>query len=350
LKALLPFSWLYGLILWLRNWCYDTGIIKTVRVSVPVISVGNMTAGGTGKTQMVEYLIRYYLSKGKKIAVLSRGYRRKTEGLIAIGSGDTNRGTATMIGDEPFQIAKKFPEVTVIVESKRVISARLAVEKYGVDVIILDDGFQHRALDRDLDIVMMNGEQPPEEILMLPAGLRREPLRGLRRADVVAVTGLHNGRNGVEVEYRKDGHTSKSQLERGLKIGVNTVPLALRKIFGDGAVDWNLLNGKTCIAFSGIANPERYEKCLYSLGLKVKEFIRFPDHHSFSGNDVEKIQESVNKHKPEFVITTEKDSVRLFELKELGEKLKERLYFLEIEMCVTDGEIEFKKVLDRVIK
>jgi len=353
-KALLPFAWLYGLILWTRNWCYDTGIFKTVRVSVPVISVGNMTAGGTGKTPMVEYLIRYCLSKGKKVAVLSRGYRRKTEGLIAIGAGETSRGTAEMIGDEPFQIAKKFPDVTVIVEAKRVVSARVAIEKYGADVILLDDGFQHRSLGRDLDIVMMSGDVPPEQIQMLPAGMRREPLSGLRRSDVLAVSGLKKSGNGIEVDFKVNEtfgeHTANFPLQKGIRIEVNTVPLGLHSIFGNETVAWNLLKGKACVAFSGIANPERYEKCLYSLGLKVKDFIRFPDHHSYSGNDLRKIQDSVTKHKPEFVISTEKDSVRLYDCTEMDQSLKERLFFLEIEMCVSNGEDEFKSVLDRVIK
>ena len=181
----LPFSWLYGAVISLRNLFYDTGIFRIEEIDVPIISVGNLSTGGTGKTPFVEFLLRYLLGKDKIVAVLSRGYGRKTRGTVVIDQSTLAHCTAESVGDEPYQIARKFPGAIVIVDESRVRGARIAKEKYRVDAIILDDGFQHRALKRNLDIVMIDGKNPITEMAMLPAGLRREPLVALRRADLL---------------------------------------------------------------------------------------------------------------------------------------------------------------------
>lgn len=185
---LLPFSWLYGLTMILRNWCFEVGVFHVEQVSVPVISVGNMTAGGTGKTPMVEYLIRFYLKAGNKVAVLSRGYQRDTNGTQIVSDGSNLEMTAEESGDEPYQIARKFPNVMVIVDEKRSRAAQIAINRFQPDVILLDDGFQHRGIERQLDIVMIDGRKALDRISLLPVGLRREPLSGLQRANLMAIS------------------------------------------------------------------------------------------------------------------------------------------------------------------
>ncbi|MBI3193612.1 MAG: tetraacyldisaccharide 4'-kinase [Ignavibacteriae bacterium] len=333
-NLLLPFSWLYGLIIWIRNRCYDAGLFKVERVSVPVISVGNMTAGGTGKTPFVEYLVRYYSEKGKRVAVLSRGYKRSSVGTVAVGSDESNRGNAESLGDELFQIARKFPNATVIADEKRIRSAKLAVGKYQAEIIVLDDGFQHRSLGRDLDIVML-GSIPLRNIPLLPAGLRREPMSGLRRANVIVESGtavpLPSGFNSL------------------LKIRTEIKVKCLKQVFRNGLFEPNELTGMNVVTVSGIANPERFHTTLESLGLIIKELVRYPDHHRFLLSDLMKIQTVFEKQHAEYIITTEKDAVRLLAMKEAETMFHERLLYVEIEMEIRQGKTEFQKILDSIM-
>ncbi|MBI5214492.1 MAG: tetraacyldisaccharide 4'-kinase [Ignavibacteriae bacterium] len=334
-NLLRPFSWLYGFIVWIRNWCYDVGLFKIERVTVPVISVGNMTAGGTGKTPFVEYLVRYCSSKGKRVAVLSRGYKRNSQGTIAVGSGEVYRGNADSLGDELFQIARKFPNATVIADEKRIRSAKLAVKKYQAEVILLDDGFQHRSLGRNLDIVMVSGSTPLENIPLLPAGLRREPMSGLKRANVIV-------ESGTTVQ-------SLSDFDSIMKIKTEVKVKHLKQVFRNGLFEPKEMQGKTVIAVSGIANPERFHSTLESLGLNVRESLRFSDHHRFSIDDLKKIQSSSEKEQTEYIITTEKDAVRLLGMKEAETMFHERLLYVEIEMEIRQGKTEFHTMLDSII-
>ncbi|TAK67904.1 MAG: tetraacyldisaccharide 4'-kinase [Bacteroidetes bacterium] len=333
-RLLLPFSWIYGLAVWIRNLLFDAGILKIEKVSVPVISVGNMVAGGTGKTPMVEYLVRHFMEHGKNVAVLSRGYKRASKGTVAIGAKEKNRGNAGMLGDELFQLARKFSQLTVIAGTKRVYSAKLAIERYGADVIVLDDGFQHRALARELDIVMMSSEQPLDKIPMLPAGMRREPLSSLKRASVIALSEGTFGRTGLP---------SRPVIQWKVE------PVQLRQVVGEKIIELSSLKDKQCISFCGIANPHRFRGTLETLGLIVQDFIPFPDHHSFSEMDIRKIQQSVEEHQAEIIITTEKDAARLLSKPESGTILGSQLYYLAIELRVIQGEQEFHQIIDSII-
>ncbi len=345
-NLLLPFAWLYGFIVWLRNKCYDVGVFKVERVSVQVISVGNMTAGGTGKTPFVEYLVRYCLNKGKRVAVLSRGYKRISKGTVAVGFQDSNRGNASMLGDELYQIARKFPNVTVVADEKRTRSATIAIEKYQAEIILLDDGFQHRSLRRDLDIVMMPN-QSLQEIPMLPAGLRREPLSGLKRANVLVDSWSGVGTPSQPREL--GGRSTPDQNPSCLKINTEVKMKRLKQVFRNGLFEPNELKGTNVIAVSGIANSERFISTLDSLGLIIKEFIRFADHHQFSVSDLKKIQSAFEKHQATYIITTEKDAVRLLQMKEAETMFHERLLYGEIEIEIREGKTEFHNMINSMI-
>ena len=186
LKILLyPFSILYGFIIVIRNLFFDIGIFKTRKVNVPVISIGNITAGGTGKTPIVEYLTQYFLEQNHKVAVISRGYKRKTKGTVVVSDGKLLIYNASECGDEPLQIASKFPEAIIIVDENRYRAAKLAEEKFKCDIILMDDGFQHRNLHRDFDVVVIDVTKPPNKEGLLPSGFKREPLSSLKRADAI---------------------------------------------------------------------------------------------------------------------------------------------------------------------
>jgi tetraacyldisaccharide 4'-kinase len=181
-KLLFPFSLLYWLVSAVRNWFFDIGFLKSEKVSVPVISVGNISAGGVGKTPFIELLIDNSTTLGR-LSVVSRGYGRKSAGTVVVSDGRGKIASVENSGDEPIQLALKFPKVIVVVDEQRVRGARKAIE-LGAEVILLDDGFQHRYLHRDLDIVLLTSKEILKGDIMLPAGNRREPWKSDRKSVV----------------------------------------------------------------------------------------------------------------------------------------------------------------------
>ena len=337
----MPFSWVYGAVMSVRNYCYDKRIFRVEKAGIPVISVGNMTSGGTGKTPFVEYLVRYFLARNKRVAVLSRGYGRESAETVAIGAGETDRGTASRIGDEPFQMARKFPNITVVADTDRVRGAAVAHKQHSAQVIILDDGFQHRALARDLDIVMINADSDVNMIPMLPAGLRREPLSGLRRADLVAYS-------SKTMDGITETRTSKVQMP---SINVGFKPKCFRSVPSMSEVPLSELAGKVCVAFCGIAEPESFKTMLRKLHAEPGEFFVFGDHHRYTSGELESIRNSAKARENTGIVTTEKDSAR-FEPKDIAivtDNGKIPLYFLEIEAVILEGAELLNSMLDKTL-
>ena len=331
---------MYTAGIWFRNALYDKGIFRVRPVGVPVISVGNLTAGGTGKTPVVEYLLRYLLKHGKKVAVISRGYKRSTSGTFIVSDGRQIFGTAKVSGDEPYQMARKFPSTVVIVDEVRGRAARVAVNIHRADVIVLDDAFQHRSIARDLDIVMIDGQTILKEIPMLPAGIRREPLSALRRADILVVS-----RSG-DLNFQKEGFKQYS-----------TAPIAKVEFKPKSLVHWSTLKsiscsdikGQSCIAFCGIGNPMSFHNILKSIGFTVIEFIRFPDHHRYSSPNLKTIEEKFRSSNAQMIVTTEKDAVRLSPDETGIFSFTKSLYYLEIEAEIVEGELVFHQMIDATL-
>ena len=336
-----PFSWLYGIVVSLRNFCYDRKIFRIEKAGIPVISVGNMTVGGTGKTPLVEYLVRYLSGKGKKVAVLSRGYGRSASQQYAVGAGETDRGNAASLGDEPYQIAKKFPHATVIANPSRRDAARVAVQNYGAEIVVLDDGFQHRVLARNLDILVINGDNPIEKEPLLPAGRRREPLSALRRANVIA----YSWKNGKKKDLVKLSVNNTPSINVGFK------PLCFRSLDGSSPIGLSDLKGKACVAFCGIADPAPFREMLEQCGLVIKDFLKFPDHHVFAPTDFARIVRATESNSVDCIITTEKDAARLSAAdREIFLQRKDsRSCYLEIEAVIIDGEPIFHTMIDNAV-
>jgi tetraacyldisaccharide 4'-kinase len=316
-------------------------MLSVKRVAAPVISVGNITAGGTGKTPFVEMLIRMLTQRGEKIAMISRGYRRTTSGTVIVSDGVALRESVERSGDEPFQIARKFPHVYVIVDEQRARGAQLAVDKFGPDVIVLDDGFQHRPLHRDLDIVLMEGDGPLSSLRLLPAGVQREPLSALIRADLLAVSSVSGGTVHVQ------------ELQRVTKAPVIKVHRKAQKLVAlarDREMELSKARGKACIAFCGIGNPGSFRRTLDEIGVEVREFIVFPDHHAYTALDLRGIVESVESNNPDIVLMTEKDAVVWQSSIQRTLSLLQMSYYLEIEMEIIEGAELLQLALDGVLK
>lgn len=285
----------YRLAVALRNAAFDLGLRRASRVACPVFSVGNLTAGGTGKTPLVEYLGRALLARGKKVAILSRGYR--------------GRGAPLGRNDEALLLAENLPEAAQIQDPDRVRGARAALAS-GADCILLDDGFQHRRIARDLDVVLVDATNPWGYGRLLPRGLLREPRAALARARIVAITraDLVSGERlaalRAEIEARAPRATIAEVVEE---------PLALARIgpTSEPPLEPAWLAGRTVFAFSGIGNPAAFHARLERLGARVCGRRSFPDHHAYAEEDLLRVVEAARGAGAEAIVCTQKDAVKI---------------------------------------
>ena len=340
---LIPFSFLYGLGVVIRNWLFDIGLFGMRRIAVPVVSVGNISTGGVGKTPFVELLARRFSQRGHKVAIVSRGYKRKGSGTVVVSNGRTICAEADVAGDEPAQLAAKLTDVVVIVDERRARGAQYAVEKFKSSLVLLDDGFQHRSLHRDLDIAVVSVDEVFEPAWLLPAGNCREPRRSLLRADLVVIS-----RCDDVTEFDR----AKERVERWVDkpiIGVGTRVNAVRRAKSNFSIDLGGLNGKSVVAFSGIGDPRSFERVLGSLKLNIKRHLAFPDHHRFSEQDVSKVLGTFRQEGAEYLLTTEKDVARLGGMRETANDLFENnpVFYVEIEQVVLSGEEVLQQRLQR---
>jgi tetraacyldisaccharide 4'-kinase len=311
-KLLLPFSLLFWLGVAIRNWFFDIGILKTTKVSVPVISVGNISTGGAGKTPIVELLIEK-LVNNRRLSVVSRGYGRKSSGTIIVNDGFGNVASIEDAGDEPSQLARKFPGLIVVVDEKRVRGAQKAVE-LGAEIILLDDGFQHRYLHRDLNLVVMTAEEILNGDLLLPAGNRREPISSLKRADNLIITRCKNtdlfdrASGMMKMQFEAEPYTSRKAEDI---IGLQTKFKSFKWTSTNEKIEPGQLTGKRIIAVSGIGAPKSFESSLVDSGMIVIKHFAFSDHKWFSREDIELISKARKTLDADFIITTEKDFMRL---------------------------------------
>lgn len=346
----MPFSWLYGLGVGIRNYLFDAEILKSKSYSVPVISVGNITVGGAGKTPHVEYLIDL-LRDEMQVAVLSRGYKRKSRGYVVADENTTMRD----IGDEPFQIKQKFEGVYVAVDKDRchgIDHLILDEDTKDVEVILLDDAFQHRYVKPGVNILLVDYHKFINYDKLLPAGRLREPQSAKVRADIVIVTKCPKNLNPID--YRV---LSKAMdLKAFQQLYFTTLSYCdLKPIFNGGdTVPLNEIMGENILLLTGIASPEHLQVDImeYTRGVKL-ETMAFPDHHNFTERDVERINERfAAMPSPKRIITTEKDQVRLFYLEGLSEEVKQNIYALpiKVEFMLEGGKIFNEKIESYVRK
>ncbi len=300
---LFPFSLIYGAAVWLRNRLFDMNIFKSAGFNFPIICVGNLAAGGTGKTPMTEYLIRF-LKTDFKTATLSRGYKRKTTGF-AIANTNT---TALEIGDEPMQFHQKFPDVVVAVGEERLVAIpQLLHERPGTQVIILDDAFQHRQVKAGLNIILTDYSDLYTRDLMLPAGNLRDVRSSSKRADIIIITKCPAG---LSEEERKNIIDEIAPSEKQKLYFTTIVYGKPFHLFGKQELELN--HEYAVLLVCGIANPAPLKKYLTDT-VHTYDMLRYADHHIFHSNDLLDIKQQFEKMKAEkkLVLTTEKDAVRL---------------------------------------
>ncbi len=291
LRALEP---LYRIAINRRNAALDRRPEKSIAVSVPVISIGNLTTGGTGKTPMVRWVVEALTATGERPAIVSRGY----------GSVDGKPN------DEARELALYLPDIPHLQDKDRVAAARMAIEKHGATRIVLDDGFQHRRLRRDLDIVLIDATAPFGHGHLLPRGLLREPLQSLSRADLVVVTRVDQV-EGIELEKIIARVATFVPTERILR--VRMAADHLRDVHGK-RTGLDALAGRSVVGFCGIGNPAAFLRTLADLSYNVVEFVTWPDHWAFSVADGQRLDAIASRTGAEALICTVKDLVKIREL------------------------------------
>ncbi len=293
---LLPFAFLYGLAVRLVS-AYH--LSRPKRLACKVISVGNIVVGGTGKTAVVEYICRFLKESGKKPAVLTRGYGRRS--ISGDGSSDYAR-----LGDEGAMLQEKLPGVPVVADPDRIRGSEIAVTGYGAQVVVLDDGFQQWRIAKDLEIVAVDSRRMFGNGRLLPAGLLREPLVSLKRADVFFLT---------KTELVKDTAACRKALEEinpgALLVESGYRPQGFVGASGKELIPLAGLAGKRVMLFSGIADPGSFEKTCAGLGMEIVYVMNYPDHYHYTPQDLELIRAEASARKAEKVLTTEKDAARI---------------------------------------
>lgn len=338
-----PFSQIYGCCVRLRNFLFDVGILKSRSFDLPIISVGNITVGGTGKTPHVEYLIRLLKDKAN-VAVLSRGYKRKSKGFIL---ADMN-SKARDIGDEPFQIKQKYPNITVAVDKRRTHAIEILEKRdKKIDVILLDDAFQHRYVKPDINILLVDYHRLIIYDKLLPAGRLREPLSGKNRADIVIVTKCPKSLNPIDfrvVTKAMDLYPYQELFFTALEYD-DLQPVFIKKD-KQGPKNIDQLKDMNVLLVTGIASPRQMVEDLTPLTANLKS-LSFSDHHRFNKKDVARINEAyANLPSPKCMITTEKDATRLLEVSDISEEVRKNCYALPIKIeFLLDQEESFNEYI-----
>jgi len=319
---------LYGLVISIRNRLYDWGILKSFSVDVPVICIGNLTAGGTGKTPLVIWLCHYLNDKGLNCAILTRGYKT----------------TAGQMTDEPALLAKACGNVAVVVNSDRIAGARKAIEQHKAQVLILDDGFQHRRLMRDMDIVAVDATCPFGYGHILPAGLLRESPKSLKRASMVIITRS----NQIDPQKVQSIEEEIHGFNPDLPIAKTVHQLKYAATLKNEKIPLEKLTHKSVYAFCGIGNPEAFFLSLRQARLNIVETQIFDDHHTYTQEDMTAVYEQARECGAKIVLCTQKDWVKSALLaKETDDFV---FGYLAMELDFVDGFDKISRQLDKVLE
>jgi tetraacyldisaccharide 4'-kinase len=338
---LLPFALIYGLIIVIRNKLFDKGFIKSHKFNIPIINVGNITVGGTGKTPHIEYLIDILKDK-YSLATISRGYGRKTKGYINV---QTN-ANALNVGDEPLQIKQKFNTVKVIVDEKRV-NAINKINK-DVDIILLDDAYQHRHVTPGLNILLINYNRLITNDFMLPAGRLREPAYEKKRADIIIISKCPDNITPIQKDIIKN-KINPSKYQKLLFSGFKYKnPIS---IFNpDVHKNINELKNLSVLVVTGIANPQPLYSMLEENNINITK-LRFNDHHNFSDSDIHKIIKTYNAipNDDKIIICTEKDTVRLLSYKNVDDIKQLPIYHIPVTVDFFEDNLIFNDLISNYI-
>ncbi|HMQ78627.1 MAG TPA: tetraacyldisaccharide 4'-kinase [Ignavibacteria bacterium] len=347
---LIPISLLFRLGVFFRNFFYNSGIIKAKVLEPKIISVGNISAGGTGKTPFVELITEYLLKKKKFAVIVSKGYKREFDDIKVVETGFRNEKhelNTENLGDEALMLLENLSDSgleggLLVVGDDKTKAAKFAASKFKPEIIIIDDGFQHRKLFRDLDIVILN---PDSDKHMIPAGKLREPLKNYRRADLLVINNKFE-KNPVNENRKNMPQVICNYVFEGIR-GIDNTVLPVEDI-------------KSATVYCGIGEPDSFKLLLNELNIKIDEFIVFPDHHYFTNTELENLMNSFSKNGSSHILTTQKDYVRL-KNSELVLKAKSNntyknllfnfpLYFTKIKMQINSNSEYLFKEIDNLLK
>jgi tetraacyldisaccharide 4'-kinase len=300
-RLLLPFSEGYRAGIALRHLAYRYGLFKTRRLNRPVISVGNLTVGGTGKTPLVMFIAERLLDRGWTPSILTRGYRRTVGGMFTIAPQTNRRADPRQAGDEASLLAAALPKVPIVVSGNRHRAGRMAEERFTVDVHLLDDGFQHWALERSVDIVTIDVTQDFSAGILLPAGRFREPRSALRRADIVVLTRteLADGSSHREIVARLNPRAAIFESTISLRGWIDAQ--------SGSPVSPSEMQGRRALAFCGIGNPKAFFASLREWGVQVSTEVAYRDHYQYGRGDLHRLERRARAASAEMMLTTEKD-------------------------------------------
>ena len=347
-------SFLYGAIVSARLYLYNQMVFKNQPLGCLVIVVGNLTVGGTGKTPIVERIARNLSKRGRTVGILSRGYKSKKEPKLkrilrsithgapplpkVVSNGKRVLLDSRLAGDEPYMLAKNLPGVVVVVDKNRVMAGAYAIKKFGVDTLILDDGFQYLPLKGRLNLVLVDKNNPFGNGELLPRGILREPVKNIQRASYVFIT-KSDGQGSDDLRAQILKHKPDADI-----IECTHRPTKLTRLDGGETLELDALRGREIACFSGIAVPESFEKFLTDFGAELKHKERFIDHHRFSDYELNKMYEKIAEKGIDMVVTTEKDAARL----DVDYVPPISTFYLRLEIDILEGEDDFEQVINRI--
>ena len=349
LAVLKGFSILFGVVVGIRGFLYRIGLMRRYPLGIQVISIGNVTAGGTGKTPVTEIFARTLAAEGRKVAVLSRGYRRKeapwwkrmfTQVIsppLVVSDGKHVLLDSATGGDEPYMLASNLPGVAVVVDRNRVKAGRYAIKRLGCNTIILDDGFQYQKLKHSIEVLLVDATNPFGNGNLLPRGILREPARHLKRADIIFLTKCRGDVSEVREEIRR--YNQKAEI-----VECNHAPKLLRDVWSREELPLSWLQGKTTCTLSGIASPKGFENSLRRLGARVVWCERYADHHRYDSSEILYALNRTADMGADALITTEKDAVRFprFETSPV------KCLYLRVAIEILSGAENFTSIINRI--
>ena len=349
-------SRIYRALVQLRLTLYGERILRQRMLGCLVISIGNLTVGGTGKTPIVEVFTRTLAEKQRNVAILSRGYRSKKRPLLqklktmfknpqhkppprVVSNGQRLLMNSAMAGDEPYMLANNLPEASVVVDKDRVKAGLYAIHKLGADTLILDDGFQYLDLRPRLNILLVDSSEPFHNHHMLPRGFLREPIKNVRRADYIFLTKSNGGSHIRHLKHFLKKHNQNAEI-----IECTHKPLYLEDVYSGKKEPLPMLKERKLASLSGIANPASFENFLEELGSSVVYSERFADHHRYRQQELIDFVNEAIANGAEMIVTTEKDAVRFPKL----DRRDLPIYFLRVEIDILSGKESFNDCITRI--